>query len=396
MGLNDSDLNNIGSHPAPSPFTYGPVNVFRSISVNGIAVGDVAITAAGAGYEWTGTAWSALAIGGGGGSPQTPWASAINGGAFALTNVSSITATTFIGALTGNASTATALATSRSINGVAFNGTADITVTAAAGTLTGAALNATVTTSSLTTLGTLAANLIFTDNTYDIGATGATRPRTGYFATSMRIGANAPGDTTSTLSATSAAASTAIRLGMFEASAVTSRAEFTVANSGTSASWTNNFFSIMVHGASYVGDNYLSDSTSDAGNVILLTQGSAVTMLAIGCYNATPINFFTNNTRRWQVSAAGMLLCPTDNTLDIGATGATRPRSGFFGTSITVGTSFIVGANQVVAARRTGWTAWTGNATRTTFATSTATLVNVAEAVKALVDDLIAHGLIGT
>uniref|UniRef100_A0A6M3J9J7 Putative tail collar domain protein n=1 Tax=viral metagenome TaxID=1070528 RepID=A0A6M3J9J7_9ZZZZ len=33
--------------------------------------------------------------------------------------------------------------------------------------------------------GTLTGNLLFTDNTYDIGSTGATRPRTGYFGTSV-------------------------------------------------------------------------------------------------------------------------------------------------------------------------------------------------------------------
>lgn len=33
--------------------------------------------------------------------------------------------------------------------------------------------------------GTLTGNLLFTDNTYDIGATGVTRPRTGYFGTSI-------------------------------------------------------------------------------------------------------------------------------------------------------------------------------------------------------------------
>jgi hypothetical protein len=58
--------------------------------------------------------------------------------------------------LTGNASTATALATARAINGTNFDGTAAITITAAAGTLTGATLNATVTASSLTSVGTLA------------------------------------------------------------------------------------------------------------------------------------------------------------------------------------------------------------------------------------------------
>lgn len=72
------------------------------------------------------------------------------------TFANTVNATTFVGALTGNASTATALQTARNINGVAFDGTANITVTAAAGTLTGTTLNATVVTSSLTAVGTIA------------------------------------------------------------------------------------------------------------------------------------------------------------------------------------------------------------------------------------------------
>ncbi len=67
----------------------------------------------------------------------------------------SIYAAGFNGPLTGNASTATALQTPRTINGTSFDGTANITVTAAAGTLTGTTLNSTVTTSSLTSVGTL-------------------------------------------------------------------------------------------------------------------------------------------------------------------------------------------------------------------------------------------------
>ena len=56
---------------------------------------------------------------------------------------------------TGNAATASTLATSRNINGTAFNGSADITITAAAGTLTGSTLANSITGSSLTGLGTL-------------------------------------------------------------------------------------------------------------------------------------------------------------------------------------------------------------------------------------------------
>lgn len=62
------------------------------------------------------------------------------------------------GSVTGNAATATALQTARTINGTSFNGTANITVAAAAGTLTGTTLAANVVNSSLTTaaVGTLA------------------------------------------------------------------------------------------------------------------------------------------------------------------------------------------------------------------------------------------------
>ena len=68
----------------------------------------------------------------------------------------SVNSTGFTGSLTGNASTATALQTARTINGTSFDGTAGITVTAAAGTLTGATLASNVTGSSLTSVGTLA------------------------------------------------------------------------------------------------------------------------------------------------------------------------------------------------------------------------------------------------
>ena len=62
------------------------------------------------------------------------------------------TAGTITAALSGNASTATTLATARNINGVAFNGSADITVTAAAGTLTGTTLAANVVNASLNSI----------------------------------------------------------------------------------------------------------------------------------------------------------------------------------------------------------------------------------------------------
>lgn len=57
--------------------------------------------------------------------------------------------------ISGNAATATALQTARTINGTSFNGTANITVTVDAALLGGTTLAANVTSSSLTQLGTI-------------------------------------------------------------------------------------------------------------------------------------------------------------------------------------------------------------------------------------------------
>jgi hypothetical protein len=57
--------------------------------------------------------------------------------------------------------------------------------------------------------------------------------------------------------------------------------------------------------------------------------------------------------------------------------------------------SYKVGTNNVVGSRKPGWAAPTGTATRTTFGTTTVTTEQLAERVKALIDDLASHGLIG-
>ena len=86
-----------------------------------------------------------------------------------------VQANTFVGAtLTGNANSATQLATPRQINGVNFNGTSNITVSAAAGTLTGDTLNSTVTQSSLQQLGTLISLDVSNSGVY-IGSAGQLR-----------------------------------------------------------------------------------------------------------------------------------------------------------------------------------------------------------------------------
>jgi len=81
-----------------------------------------------------------------------------------------VQANQFVGAsLTGNAATATRLATGRTINGVNFDGTQNITVTANASTLTSNELAANVTLSSLVQVGTLT-NLNVADNGILVGS----------------------------------------------------------------------------------------------------------------------------------------------------------------------------------------------------------------------------------
>ena len=85
------------------------------------------------------------------------------------------------GAITssGNAATATKLATARAINGTNFDGSADITITAAAGTLTGTTLNATVVSSSLTSVGTLTSLAVTNSSSSPVNVTYTPASTTG-------------------------------------------------------------------------------------------------------------------------------------------------------------------------------------------------------------------------
>lgn len=74
---------------------------------------------------------------------------------------------------------------------------------------------------------------------------------------------------------------------------------------------------------------------------------------------ARNLNFITSGSGRWQINTNGHFLAVSDNTYDIGASGATRPRTGYFGTSIVVagttilpnfsGTSSSIGGSALLA-----------------------------------------------
>jgi hypothetical protein len=83
----------------------------------------------------------------------------LGGTVTSVTGLESLSSTSFTGALTGNASTATKLSTARAINGVSFDGSADVTIAADANTLTGTTLASNVVNSSLTSVGTITSGI---------------------------------------------------------------------------------------------------------------------------------------------------------------------------------------------------------------------------------------------
>lgn len=67
----------------------------------------------------------------------------------------------------------------------------------------------------------------------------------------------------------------------------------------------------------------------------------------------------------------------------------------FFNGILNCGEEYRIDNTKVVGNRVTGWTAWTGTAQRGTKNADAVGLTDVARALKALIDDLISHGLIG-
>lgn len=85
--------------------------------------------------------------------------------------------------------------------------------------------------------------------------------------------------------------------------------------------------------------------TADAGLTVTATA-AALNLAATG---ANLIQFTTNGASRWNVASTGHLLANIDNTLDIGATGATRPRRVYVGTEVVVGNTITIGSSTIAS-----------------------------------------------
>ena len=137
-------------------------------------------------------------------------------------------------------------------------------------------------------------------------------------------------------------------------------------------------------------------ASAAAGNSAYINLGTAFTSgyvsfdranNAMAVWNATNglLTFGTNNAERMRITADGSV-----------GVGTSSPSVKFDVNGIVnTNANFAVDGTQVVTNRQTGWGIPTGTATRSAFATSSVTLEGLAQRVKALIDDLRDHGLIG-
>ena len=183
------------------------------------------------------------------------------------------------------------------------------------------------------------------DNAYDFGANLATRPRTGYFGTSVRVGASAEYGPAS------------IELG-----------------------------SQSVAGPAYI--DFHSDGLATDYNARLIKNSGAAGTFVIE-NSGSHIILAPNGTQRWQFTSGGDFLAIVDNATDIGSSGALRPRTVYIGTSIFVGPSKVLGP------RITGWAASTTTVNRGPL--SNASILGVVcQVLGTLINDLRTHGMIQT
>jgi hypothetical protein len=132
--------------------------------------------------------------------------------------------------------------------------------------------------------------------------------------------------------------------------------------------------------ADNAGISVATTTATFAAPAISLSRGAVIACVTptssafeIGTQSSTDIVFKRGSSERVRVQSAGIAV--------VG--------------SADVSVEFRQAGTKVVGARATGWSAASGTAARTTFATGSATTTQLAERLKALIDDLIGHGLIG-
>lgn len=151
-----------------------------------------------------------------------------------------------------------------------------------------------------------------------------------------------------------------------------------------------------VHGSGGLGSNIAGGSVTYAGGQGTGTGngGNAQFAVALPSGSSSTLNSLTNIANF--AGATGHFLWNTDNTYDIGATGATRPRAGYFGTSVTIG------AGSAITSSGAGGALGTNAFTSTTYAplnsptfTGTVTLPDASTATSTGLSGVVKLSLVG-
>jgi hypothetical protein len=163
------------------------------------------------------------------------------------------------------------------------------------------------------------------DNTYDIGSTGANRPRDIFSSRDVYAQSNTGGFY---LGAASDVAILRDDANILAQRRATNPQTFRVYNTSTDAS---NY----ERGGFLWSGNRLVVGTSNAGT------GVSRALDLVGADLSFKTGTQESNTTRWFISAAGLLGAGTDNAVDIGASGANRPRNLYMGSWIRMATTTV-------------------------------------------------------
>jgi hypothetical protein len=163
------------------------------------------------------------------------------------------------------------------------------------------------------------------DNTYDIGATGANRPRDIFSSRDVYAQSNTGGFY---LGAASDVAILRDDANILAQRRSTNAQTFRIYETSTDAS---NYSRMNIVAGTNFDIQSQAAGTGTPRNIRIFTSGS----------NA--VQFGTAGTIRWEVSVTGNFVAQTDNTSDIGANGAGRPRDLWLGRNADVRGSVYIG-----------------------------------------------------
>lgn len=111
---------------------------------------------------------------------------------------------------------------------------------------------------------------------------------------------------------------------------------------------TNPAFSIVSSGGSDATGVSVTAAAAASGATITATSSGTNEALILKSKAAASITLNTNSTDRWSINSSGHFLAATDNTYDIGAVGATRPRD------VVAGRDLWTGAGRFLTVLSTG------------------------------------------